>query len=161
MWEGIGSAIGGLFGYKGTKDTNVASAQQAQKQMDFQREMSNTAVQRRMRDLTKAGINPILAGTKEASSPAGAMAPVLNKAQVAMNTALNAANLENTIANTQKTEQETTNLKPKQSPLGAEWVKLQEAIIKWAKEGNNYSDAAMYPFTNSLIDIVKGFGKKK
>ena len=161
MWEGIGSAIGGLFGYKGTKDTNVASAQQAQKQMDFQREMSNTAVQRRMRDLTKAGINPILAGSKEASSPAGAMAPVMNKAQVAMNTALNAANLENTIANTQKTEQETTNLKPKQSPLGAEWVKLQEAIIKWAKEGNNYSDAAMYPFTNSLIDIVKGFGKKK
>ena len=157
----VGSAIGGLFGYKGTDKTNVASAQQAQKQMDFQREMSNTAVQRRMRDLTKAGINPILAGTKEASSPAGAMAPVMNKAQVAMNTALNAANLENTMANTLKTEQETLNLKPKQSPLGGEWVKLQEAIIKWAKDGNSFSDAAMYPFTNSLIDIVKDLGKKK
>ena len=89
------------------------------------------------------------------------MAPVMNKAQVAMNTALNAANLENTMANTLKTEQETLILKPKQSPLGGEWVKLQEAIIKWAKDGNSFSDAAMYPFTNSLIDIVKDLGKKK
>jgi len=93
MWEGIGSAIGGLFGYKGQKDTNVASAQQAQKQMDFQREMSNTAVQRRMADLKKAGINPILAGSKEASSPAGQQAPVGNPAQAAMNSALNAVQL--------------------------------------------------------------------
>ena len=50
MWGGI---LGGLLGYKGQKDTNVASAQQAQKQMDFQRDMSNTAVQRRMADLKR------------------------------------------------------------------------------------------------------------
>ena len=94
---GIGTAIGGIFGYKGQKDTNVASAQQAQKQMDFQRDMSNTAVQRRMADLKKAGINPILAGSKEASSPAGAMAPVGNKAQSAMNSAMNSAQLNKVI----------------------------------------------------------------
>jgi hypothetical protein len=82
--NGIGSAIGGFFGYKGQKETNVASAQQAQNQMDFQREMSNTAVQRRMADLKKAGINPILAGSKEASSPAGQQAPVGNKAASAL-----------------------------------------------------------------------------
>ena len=35
FFTGIGSAIGGIFGYKGQKDTNVASAQQAQKQMDI------------------------------------------------------------------------------------------------------------------------------
>jgi hypothetical protein len=117
MWEGIGSAIGGLFGYKGQKDTNVASAQQAQKQMDFQRQMSNTAVQRRMADLKKAGINPILAGSKEASSPAGAMAPVGNKAQAAMNSAMNAANIKNVKANTLKTLAETAGVGP-QSLLG-------------------------------------------
>jgi hypothetical protein len=113
MWEGIGSAIGGLFGYKGQKDTNVASAQQAQKQMDFQERQSNTAVQRRMADLKKAGLNPILAGGKEASSPAGAMAPMGNKAQAAMNSAMNAAALkknqaeiDNIEATTDKTRQE-------------------------------------------------------
>jgi hypothetical protein len=94
---GIGTAIGGMFGYKGQKDTNVASAQQAQKQMDFQRQMSNTAVQRRMADLKKAGINPILAGSKEASSPAGQQAPVGNKAQSAMNSAMNSAQLNKVI----------------------------------------------------------------
>ena len=94
---GVGTAIGGLFGYKGQKDTNVASAQQAQKQMDFQREMSNTAVQRRMADLKKAGINPILAGSKEASSPAGQQAPVGNKARAAMNSAMNSAQLNKII----------------------------------------------------------------
>jgi hypothetical protein len=55
MWAGIGSAISGLLGFKGQKDANVASAQQAKQQMDFQREMSNTAVQRRMADLKSAG----------------------------------------------------------------------------------------------------------
>ena len=95
---GIGTAIGGLFGYKGAKKQNVASAQQAQNQMDFQERMSNTAVQRRMADLEKAGINPILAGSKEASSPAGAQAPQVNQAQVALSTIGSAAGIANTLA---------------------------------------------------------------
>jgi len=107
MWEGIGSAIGGLFGYKGQKDTNVASAQQAQKQMDFQKKMSNTAVQRRMADLKKAGINPILAGSKEASSPAGAMAPVGNKARAALENATSAQNIKNLLQQEKLTENQS------------------------------------------------------
>lgn len=91
----LGSAIGGILGYKGQKDQDVASAQQAQKQMDFQERMSNTAVQRRMLDLKKAGINPILAGSKEASSPGGAIAPMGNRAARAMEMANSAQALKN------------------------------------------------------------------
>jgi hypothetical protein len=105
----IGAGIGGLFGYKGQKDTNVASAAQASKQMDFQERMSNSAVQRRMADLKQAGLNPILAGGKEASSPAGAMAPVGNKAAAA---SAQAAQTANVIANTRLTQAQTKALKP-------------------------------------------------
>jgi len=100
----LGTLGSAYLGYRGAKKQNIASAQQAQQQMDFQREMSNTAVQRRMADLKKAGINPILAGQKEASSPAGAMAPQVNQAQVALSTLGTAASIANTIAQTQKTE---------------------------------------------------------
>lgn len=53
---------------------NQASAQAAQRQMDFQKEMSDTSYQRQVRDLEAAGINPMLV-TKlgGASTPPGAM----------------------------------------------------------------------------------------
>lgn len=137
FFTGIGSAIGGLFGYKGAKKQNVASAQQAQQQMDFQERMSNTAVQRRMADLQKAGINPILAGTKEASSPGGAMAPMVNQAASAVSAAQSAATTALTANSAKKAKYDAITAEGKSIPWQAA-IALQKAL---QEESNSAKDA--------------------
>jgi hypothetical protein len=72
------SFIGGERANKSREEiaasANAASAQSAANQMEFQREMSNTAYQRAVSDLKSAGINPMLAAMRGgASTPGGAM----------------------------------------------------------------------------------------
>jgi len=83
------SAIPGVGSYIGTSAANESNQQiaananefnsaQAVANRDFQREMSNTAHQREMADLQKAGINPILAMNSGASSPTGSTASAVS-----------------------------------------------------------------------------------
>ncbi|AXH75094.1 MAG: DNA pilot protein [Microviridae sp.] len=110
-----GSAIGALGGlgsgainYYGGSAANQANAEQAQKQMDFQKMMSDTSWQRGVKDMKAAGLNPMLAYSQGgASSAAGAAARMENVAGPAANSALSAAQA---ITSMENTHAQTSNL---------------------------------------------------
>lgn len=63
------------FNLEQTRMVNDFNAAEAQKNRDWQQELSNTAHQREVQDLIKAGLNPILsAGGQGAVTPSGAVA---------------------------------------------------------------------------------------
>lgn len=68
--------IGGAAAIGGALSGQSAAKKEAKKNREFQLAMSNTAHQREVEDLRKAGLNPILSGTggMGASTPAGATA---------------------------------------------------------------------------------------
>lgn len=111
------NVLGSVGSYFGQKETNKANLKIAREQMDFQERMSSSAYQRAMKDMEKAGLNPILAGkVGGASTPAGASAtmvnPVSQSAQILSSTAAQIANVEKTIAETQAIKQNTAIKKP-------------------------------------------------
>jgi hypothetical protein len=94
----FGGLLGGIGGLYRNKEARKASA----RQMAFQERMSNTAYQRTMDDMRKAGLNPILAGkVGGASTPTGSTYNPENMGQTAVQ-AMQASNNARVLRNTAK-----------------------------------------------------------
>jgi hypothetical protein len=158
---GLGSVISGGLGFLGQMDTNSTSksnaeaanafnAQQAQLNRDYQTEMSNTAYQRQVQDMEKAGLNPMLAYIKGggASSPSGSVAtatvpqyqsPIQGMAQYK----LTSAQAAKTEAEKPKVEAETrlTNAQIEQVDKSVDKIKLEiENMPKGLTMGRSVSE---------------------
>jgi len=123
LWGMAGNLAGPLFqgglSFLGGERANAANARQAQNQMDFQRQMSDTSYQRGTADMQAAGLNPMLAYSQGgASSPGGAssgisdaISPALNSGRAAQMAGATVENLKaqnaNINANTQNTNADT------------------------------------------------------
>jgi len=77
--SGLGSFAGSLITAGAMKDVNAQQIALSERQMEYQRQMSNSAYQRAMQDMRAAGLNPMLAYQQGgAGTPSGSQPPGLN-----------------------------------------------------------------------------------
>lgn len=120
-----GPLVGGFASALGARRQNRMARQMAREQMAFQERMSSTAYQRATKDLEKAGLNRILALGKPASSPAGAMAPVVDEIGPAVSSAM-AVRRQN---------QDLANLRSQENLANAQAANVQQDTLNKATQG--------------------------
>jgi len=154
---GLGLAMIGssLIGGASSLFGNYASAKQAKKQMDFQEKMSNSAYQRAVNDMRKAGLNPVLAAGSPASTPGGAMGQTGNMAD-AMGKGVNSALAYRSVkANVNKVDAQATSAQT-QAALDAEKLRFLNQHPEFKKMyygGKLSSEAGLSGLPGSLLGL--------
>lgn len=136
---GIGSALGGLFGMGGTIASAGMALKDAQRNRDFQERMSNTAHQRQVADLRKAGLNPILTATGGggASVPSGATASIPDIGASVNNAVQGMYGLKKTKADIKNVNQNTAESLSRENVNNVTQLKLGAEMNNLYEQGLN------------------------
>lgn len=151
-----GAAIAAGASLAGGMLTNLMGAKEAQRNREFQAHMSSTAHQREVRDLERAGLNPIISATGGASTPSGSMASFENPVQSAVTSAIEAKSLEQAM---EKQKAEISNINAQTDNLNMDTTVKSKDLPK-AELMNKVYNVILKPIANKAEQVIQTVPKK-